>query len=144
VAALLPPVRPIFRAAAEAFVPEVSQLPPEEWEELESIVEFALARRPAALRKQIIAFMRLLDLMPLAAHGTRLRKLDPRRRTAFLNALQRSRLLLVRRGVWGLRTLVFMGYYTRSAAARAVGYNAHPRGWLSRREAMTSLPETRQ
>jgi len=59
--------------------------------------------------------------------------LDPARRARFLDSLQTSRLLLARRGIWGLRTLVLMGYYGRPRAAAAIGYRADPRGWEARR-----------
>ena len=42
-------------------------------------------------------------------------------------------MLAVRRGFWGLRTLVFMGYYARPEAAAAIGYRADVRGWEARR-----------
>src|SRR5207244_1401337 len=58
---------------------------------------------------------------------------DPARRARFLDSLQTSRLLLARRGIWGLRTLVLMGYYGRPRAAAAIGYRADPRGWEARR-----------
>jgi hypothetical protein len=50
-----------------------------------------------------------------------------------LRGIENSRLLLLRRGIWGLRTLVFMGYYARPEAAAALGYAAAPRGWELRR-----------
>ena len=47
--------------------------------------------------------------------------------------MQDAPLLLLRRGFWGLRTLIFMGYYGRDAARDAIGYRADPRGWEIRR-----------
>jgi hypothetical protein len=41
--------------------------------------------------------------------------------------------LLLRRGSWGLRTLVLMGYYGRPDAKQEIGYRADPRGWEARR-----------
>jgi hypothetical protein len=37
--------------------------------------------------------------------------------------------------MWGLRTLFLLGYYSRPAAAREIGYRADPRGWDARRAA---------
>jgi hypothetical protein len=39
---------------------------------------------------------------------------------------------LIRRGVWGLRTLVLMGCYTRAEMMDGIGYRAHARGWAAR------------
>ena len=41
-------------------------------------------------------------------------------------------ILALRRGVWGVRTLAFMGYYARPEAAREIGYRAAAAGWAAR------------
>ncbi len=130
---LLSPVRAPFRALVATFVPEAAALGEREWADVEAIVEQALGERPANLRRQIVLLIRALELMPLARFGRRFTRLDVARRTRMLGRLERSPLLLLRRGIWGLRTLAFMGYYARPAAADAIGYRAHLRGWEARR-----------
>ncbi len=133
VAPLLPGVRRTFRALANTIVPESSRLDEDGWNELEAIVERALAERRPALRRQLGAFIRAVELLPVARFGHRFSNLDAQRRTSVLLALQRSPVLALRRGMWGLRTLVLMGYYARPAAAADIGYDANPRGWDARR-----------
>ena len=123
---------PVFRALAEAFVPEAAALDARAWEEAEGIVGGFLASRPASVRRQAALLVRLLDLLPLVFHGRRFRSLDVARRTRLLERLQDAPVLLVRRGIWGLRTLAFMGFYGRAEAAGAIGYRADPRGWEAR------------
>lgn len=130
---VLQPVRTAFRALASSIVPEASRLDEAGWGQLERIVEGALAERPLALRRQLGLFIRILDLVPLARWGRRFVALDAERRAGFLASVQDSGLLLIRRGFWGLRTLVFMGYYARPAGAQEIGYRADPRGWEARR-----------
>ena len=130
---VLEAVRGTFRAVAETVVPEARALPPEEWRALETIVDSALAKRPAKLRGQVRLLVRLVELAPVLRYGRGFTALDPARRTAVLRLLQDAPLLLLRRGFWGLRTLVLMGYYARPAAAAAIGYRADPRGWEARR-----------
>jgi hypothetical protein len=129
----LAPLRPAFRALAESFVPETARCSPIEWETLEQIVGKALADRPAALRRQVLLFIRVLDLMARVRLGAPLAAADPIRRRALLDSLARSPLLLIRRGVWGLRTLIMMGYYAQPVVQQAIGYRADPRGWEARR-----------
>ncbi len=81
------------------------------------------------MRRQVLMFVGLLDWLPIFRHRRRLRSLDPERRLRFLEAVQDSRLTLLRRGVWGLRTLVFMGYYARPTVHATIDYRAHPDGW---------------
>ncbi len=130
---LLAPVRPAFRALAGTIVPAAAALNEGQWEELEAIVEDYLSRRPAKLRRQLRLFVRLLEVLPVARYGRRFTALNAERRARFLEAIQDARVLLIRRGFWGLRTMVDLGYYSRAAAAAEIGYRAHVRGWEARR-----------
>ena len=124
---------PAFRAVATCVVPEASRLDAAQWDEMAAIVARAIAARPRAMQRQLALFLILLEWFPLVRYGRRLSRLDPARRTKFLDRLQRSPLLLLRRGFWGVRTLVLMGYYGRPAAAAEIGYRADARGWEARR-----------
>jgi hypothetical protein len=137
---VLEPVRSIFRAVAMAMVPELRAAGPEHWVEVEAEIERALAERPGAVRGQLVSFLRLVDWLPFLRHGRRLTKLDATRRSAFLQSLERHPLLLIRRGIWGVRTLVFLGYYTRADVAAFIGYRAHPDGWSVRPESQRERP----
>ena len=105
----------------------------DEWAELGATVELALAKRPAAMRRQLGMFLRILNVLSFLRTGRSLSRLDAAKRTAFLSSIENSKLLLFRRGFWGIRTLVFMGYYARAACATNLGYSAAPRGWELRR-----------
>jgi len=130
---VLAPVRTTFRAVAETVVPELTSLTPETWREVEAVAEAILAARPEAIRRQLVAFLRVIEVLPLPRHFRRFSRLAPARRASVLHGLETSRYLLVRRGFWGVRTLVFMGYYTREDVQRALGYRAHADGWSARR-----------
>lgn len=130
---MLPSVRPILRAIGATVVPEADRLDDAGWTALERIVADALAARPAALQRQLLLLVRLVEWLPLVRYGRRFTRLDAARRTRFLESLQDAPLLLLRRGCWGLRTLLLMGYYGRPEAARTIGYAADPRGWEARR-----------
>ncbi len=130
---MLPSVRPILRAIGATVVPEADRLDEAEWAALERIVADALAVRPRAVRRQLLLFVRLVQWLPLVRYGRRFTQLDAAGRTHFLETLQNSAILLLRRGCWGVRTLLLMGYYGRPEAARAIGYAADPRGWEVRR-----------
>lgn len=82
------------------------------------------------MRRQLAVFVRLLDFLPRLRWLRPFRRLDGGKRVRFLRGMQSSRVFLFRRGFWGLRTLVYMGYYARPQAYAEVGYDAHLRGWL--------------
>lgn len=132
---MLASVRPILRAIGTTVVPEATHLDDAGWAALEATVAAALASRPGALQRQFLLFVRAVEWLPALRYGRRFTRLDPERRTRVLVTLQDSPLGLVRRGLWGLRTLLLMGYYGRPAAAREIGYRADPRGWDARRNA---------
>ena len=129
----LAPVGREVRALAVAIVPRAAALDEEGWRALEALVEEALATRPESMKRQLRLFVRAISWLPVLRHGRTLGSLDPRRRDAYLRSVERSRLLLVRRGFWGLRTLVLLGYWGRPEAGEAIGYRAHPGGWGARR-----------
>jgi hypothetical protein len=124
---------PAFRALAQCFIPETARAAEQEWRALEAAVTAAFAARPARLRRQVLLFVRLLDLAARARYRRGFAGLDTARGTEVLEAFAASRLLLFRRGVWGLRTLVMLGWYTNPAVAASLGYRASPAGWEARR-----------
>ncbi|MCI0436069.1 MAG: hypothetical protein L0271_20870 [Gemmatimonadetes bacterium] len=131
-AAFTPALRRIFRAVTEVVVPEARRLDDSEWLAAEAIVARAIAQRPRRVQRQIRLFMRILDGFALLRRGRRLHAMDAPPRAAFLERIQASRILLLRRGFWGLRTLALMGYYGRPGAAAEIGYRAHAQGWDAR------------
>lgn len=128
----LAPVRAGFHAVVRAVAPASAELDDAGWARLDAIVEDALAARSPAVRRQLRLFLRVLSGLALLRHGRTLARLGSDDARRLLAALHRSRLLLLRRGVWGLRTLAFMGYYGQPHVRRAVGYRAAPGGWEDR------------
>ena len=122
-----------FRALAATIVPEAAGLDEPGWRAMAAVVDEALASRPDALRRQFLLFVRFLSWISVARYGRGFPSLDARRREIVLSSVERSRLLPLRRGFWGLRTLVFLGYWTRPEAVAAIGYRARSEGWEARR-----------
>ena len=131
-APLLAPVRPVFRAVAVTMVPAAAQYSAASWDELEGAVEQALSQRPVALQKQLLTFVRQLNLIALVLGGRSMTALSPAARERVLHRIERSPIALLRRGLWGLRTLIFLGHYTRPEVAAATGWRGDARGWAAR------------
>jgi hypothetical protein len=123
----------VFRAMATTVVPEASELGDSEWDELFGIIDRALQQRPRALRRQLAALMSVLNYLPVPRYGRRFTGLDADTRYRFLHSLESSPVPLLRKGLWGLRTLILMGYYTRPAVAEMLGYRASAGGWAQPR-----------
>ena len=131
--AISPSLGPVLHSIAETVVPATAALDPGGWDALERTIANAVGLRPPRLQRQLRLFIRAIEWLPLFRYGRPFTRLDPARRQRFLAALENAPLLLVRRGFWGLRTLIFMGYYGQSRTVAALGYRADPRGWSARR-----------
>jgi hypothetical protein len=118
-----------LRVVAEAVVPESSDMDEAGWAAFHRIIEHALSQRSLKMQRQLRLFLRILNVLSVARHGRTLSGLSLQERTRFLERIQDSRLLLFRRGFWGVRTLILMGYYARPEARALVGYGANSRGW---------------
>ena len=138
--ATLSSVRHILRAVTTTVVPESATLDESGWTELEGVIARALADRDERVGRQLGAFLRLIQVIPLTRYGQPFTRLSAKRRTAFLESIERSPVMLIRRGFWGLRTLIFMGYYTREDVAAAIGYRAHRDGWAARGGTFATVP----
>jgi len=114
-------------------VPEASALDDTAWADAEALVERTLARRPAAMQRQLVVFLRAIENLPRLRWGRPFTALGADERARFLAALEHAPILLLRRGFWGLRTLCYLGYYARPEAAAEIGYGADARGWEARR-----------
>lgn len=132
----LEPVRETFRAVVRAAVPHAG----EEWLEVEAIVDGALALRPPGVRRQVVLFLRILGVFSLLRFGRPPSRVPVDRFRGLLQSLERSPVLLLRRGIWGVRTLAFMGYYGRAAARAKIGYRASSRGWGARQGSAGAWP----
>lgn len=136
----LSPVRHILRAVATAVVPESASLDERAWTEVDAVIDEALATRGSRVERQVVVFLRLLQLLSMVRNGRPLTALNATQRVSFLESVERSPLLLVRRGFWGVRTLIFMGYYTRDDVAASIGYRASAQGWTARGGTVASVP----
>ena len=126
------PVRNAFRVIAATIVPQARLLGDAEWRAVEGLIEGALAARPATIRRQLRLFVRVIWWLPLVTRGRPFGALSDAARADVLHAIERSPIAILRRGLWGLRTVVFLGYYARADAAAEVGWRADPRGWAAR------------
>lgn len=122
-----------FASITEVVVPDARAMSAAEWREFGDVIEGALAKRPPAMRRQLGLFMKILNVLSFIRHRRSISRLSVEQRTQFLASIENSRLLLFRRGFWGIRTLAFMGYYARPGCAGSLGYAAAARGWELRR-----------
>ena len=107
---------------AETITPEVALLDADGRARLAAIVDTTLQDRDATTRKQIGSFLSVIRLAPVIRFGRVFDRLDSDRRNAVLRWFEDCPISILRKGFWGLKVLVFMGYYGQPENRQIVGY----------------------
>ncbi len=110
-----------MRVAARV-VPETAALDAAGRARFAAIVGRALAARPPAIRRQLALFLGVLRWAPVARYGAPFDRLAPQRQDAVLRAFMEAPVAKLRGGMWGVRALVFMGYYGQPEVWPALRY----------------------
>jgi hypothetical protein len=122
------PRRDLFLALAARIVPESTSLDAEAYGRMLALVEEALSTRPARTVRELALFLRVLRWLPVLRYGRPLDRLGPAVQDAALRWFQDSPVTLFRKGFWGVKTLVYLGYYGRPEAASSIGYRPSTNG----------------
>ena len=96
--------------------------------EILGIIHGAIARRPAALQRQLRLFFFLLRWLPAVRYLAPFDRLAAQQQTAVLTWFQDAPIGLLRKGFWGVKALVFMGYYGRPGIGPELGYRPSSNG----------------
>lgn len=102
--------------------PGLGRLDERERERVRAIIERAIAMRPPAVRRQLGAFLNLVRWAPVVRYGAPFDRLAPARQDAVLRWFQDAPIGRLRSGFWGVKTLVYMGYYGRGGTGEEIGY----------------------
>ncbi len=125
----LPEEKALFlEVVARRIVPEVALLDPAGRDRFFRIVDEALLERPPGVRRQFGTLLGVVRWLPLPRWGTSFERLDPARQDRVLRWLQDAPVGLLRAGFWGLKAMVFMGYYGQPELWPEVGYEPRPDG----------------
>lgn len=112
----------VLERVARRVAPGVAALPAQEHARFIEIVDRALMERPPGMRRQLSVFLLVIRWLPLLRWGRPFERLDGPRQDAMLKFLQDGPVDAFRKGFWGLKALIFMGYYGREDAWAEVGY----------------------
>jgi hypothetical protein len=113
-----------LRVLAARIVPESSALDAAGWERFLAIVDDALQERKPSVRRQFGVFLGVLRWAPAIRHGGRFDRLRADRQDAVLRWFEDCPVALLRKGFWGLKAMVFMGYYGQPEIHELIGYRA--------------------
>lgn len=78
--------------------------------------------RPPGVRRQFALFLKVMRLMPLLRFGRAFDRIPPDRQDRVLRWLEDCPVMKLRQGFWGLKALIFMGYYGQPEVWTEVGY----------------------
>ena len=115
-----------LRVLATRIVPETTDLDGAGLDRFFAIIDDALASREPSVRQQFATFLSVVKWAPLPRYGGPFDKLSGDRQDAVLRWFEDCPVGLLRSGTWGLKAMVFMGYYGQPETNHLVGY--HPGG----------------
>jgi hypothetical protein len=107
---------------AGRIVPEATELDRAGQARFFGIIDEALQGRDPSVRRQFGTFLAVLRWAPLARYGGPLEKLSPERQDAVLRWFEDCPVGILRKGFWGLKAMIFMGYYGQPETNALVGY----------------------
>jgi len=111
-----------LQTLAARIVPETTELDAAGSGHFFGIIDDALQDREASVRRQFAVFLGVLRWAPLVRYGVPLDKLSADRQDAVLRWFEDCPVSLIRKGFWGLKAMVFMGYYGHPETNELVGY----------------------
>jgi len=111
-----------FMVVAETITPEVAALDPDGRARMAAIIDTALLDRDQTTRSQFGTFLGVIRMAPLIRYGRMFDRLGADQRAAVLRWFENCPVSLLRKGFWGLKVLVFMGYYGQEESWNSIGY----------------------
>jgi hypothetical protein len=111
-----------LQVVAARIVPETAELDATGLSRFFGIIDHALQERPAKVRRQFATFLGLIRWAPVARYGTSLENLRADRQDRVLRWFEDCPVGLLRKGFWGLKAMVFMGYYGQPETNELIGY----------------------
>jgi len=111
-----------LQVLAARIVPETTELDGAGLARFFGIIDKALLARPPEVRRQFGTFLALIRWAPLFRYGSPLERLRPEKQDAVLRWFEDCPIGLLRKGFWGLKGMVFMGYYGQPETNHLVGY----------------------
>jgi hypothetical protein len=114
--------RAFLLSLAARMVPGSTTLTPAGREAFQRLIAGTLSTRPAAVQRQFGLFLGVLRWAPALRYLRRFDGLDGARQDVVLRWFQHCPLALIRSGFWGVRTLVFLGWYGQPDAGASIAY----------------------
>src|SRR5262245_40591081 len=78
--------------------------------------------RPPAVQRQISLFLKVMEWLPALRYGAPLSSLAPAKQDAVLKWFHSCPVPIFRKGFWGMKTLVLLGFYGRPEVYDSIGY----------------------
>lgn len=129
------PLQHRLRPMVETFVPATCDIDVERHRKVVQAIDVRLATEPPALTRQLRMLVNILYFLPIVFHLRTFAGLTPAQRQRFLERFQDGPIAKLRVGIWGLRTLVFVGWYADPEVGRQLGWRAGAGGWQAWRAA---------
>jgi hypothetical protein len=107
---------------AHRLAPGSQTMSTEEVQAFFAAVRRTLGARPKSLQRQFALFLAVVRWLPALRFGAPIESLAPEKQDAALRWFQNAPISLLRKGFWGLKTIVYLGYYGQPGVAARLGW----------------------
>jgi len=111
-----------FMAVARVIVPGTAGLDEEGTARFKSIITWGISDKAEFVRRSFMFFLFFLKWSTLPFFFRTYDRVSLKWQVRILRMLESFPVRLIRTGIWGLKTLVFMGYYGQVDVAERLGY----------------------
>ena len=117
-----------FLVLAYRIVPPSGEMDAAAKQRFLGIIREALESRPAKVQRQVGLFLGLMRWLPVLRYGAPLDSLPSQHQDAALRWFLDCPIALFRKGFWGMKALILMGFYGRAEIHSSLGYRPSKQG----------------
>ncbi len=92
------------------------------------LIDVAVSQRDQSMQRQLGLFLWVIRVVARLRGLRRIERLSPEKLDSLMRWLERNPVSLVRKGFWGVKALILLGYYGQGPIRQALGYLPKLRG----------------
>jgi len=125
---MTPKRRSTLWTLATRVVPPCTNLDEPARDEMMRLIDVAVSQRDRSMQRQLGLFLWVIRVVARLRGLRRIERLSPEKLDSLMRWLERNPVSLVRKGFWGVKALILLGYYGQGPIRQALGYLPKLRG----------------
>ena len=127
-----------FEALQQALIPRSSSFTLSQRHDARALVNSLMAQQPSDAKRKLKVFLLIIDAYSLLRFGRSFRQLTGDSQQKVLRSFFDSPISLIRKGFWGLNTIVRLSVYGQESLHKDLGYTLKPNTQVSKEKGAQS------